>query len=101
MSLGPLMVDIAGTELSAEDARVLAHPLVGSVLLFTRNYRNPWPVADLTAAHTRVRRRGVGANSPLWSRICGPTARSLTIMSLESWRPMWCFRPWMHCPPAC
>ena len=35
MTLGPLMVDIAGTELSAEDARVLAHPLVGSVLLFT------------------------------------------------------------------
>ena len=35
MSLGPLMVDIAGTELSAEDVRVLSHPLVGSVLLFT------------------------------------------------------------------
>ena len=50
MSLGPLMVDIAGTELSAEDARVLAHPLVGSVLLFTRNYRNPRQVAELTAA---------------------------------------------------
>ncbi len=38
MSLGPLMVDIAGTELSAEDVRVLSHPMVGSVLLFTRNY---------------------------------------------------------------
>jgi beta-N-acetylhexosaminidase len=49
MSLGPLMVDIAGTELSAEDVRVLAHPLVGSVLLFTRNYSNPRQVAGLTA----------------------------------------------------
>jgi len=40
MSLGPLMVDIAGTELSSEDLAVLQHPLVGSVLLFTRNYRS-------------------------------------------------------------
>ena len=49
MSLGPLMVDIAGTELSADDVRVLAHPLVGSVLLFTRNYRDPQQVSALTA----------------------------------------------------
>ena len=50
MSLGPLMVDVAGTELTAEDVAVLSHPLVGSVLLFTRNYRNPGQVAALTAA---------------------------------------------------
>jgi beta-N-acetylhexosaminidase len=49
MSLGPLMVDIAGAELSAEDVRVLAHPLVGSVLLFSRNYSNPRQVTALTA----------------------------------------------------
>jgi beta-N-acetylhexosaminidase len=55
MSLGPLMVDIAGTELTAEDAAVLSHPLVGSVLLFTRNYRNPGQVAALTAAIRAVR----------------------------------------------
>ena len=55
MTLGPLMVDIAGTELSADDIRVLAHPLVGSVLLFSRNYRDPKQVADLTAAIRAVR----------------------------------------------
>jgi beta-N-acetylhexosaminidase len=55
MSLGPLMVDIAGTELSAEDARVLAHPLVGSVLLFSRNYKNPAQVTALTAAIRALR----------------------------------------------
>ena len=41
MSLGPFMVDIAGTELTPEDIRVLKHPLVGSVILFSRNYRDP------------------------------------------------------------
>ena len=55
MSLGPLMVDIAGTELSAEDIRLLEHPLVGSVLLFTRNYRDPAQVAALTASIRAVR----------------------------------------------
>ena len=55
MNLGPLMVDIAGTELSAEDVRVLAHPLVGSVLLFTRNYSNPRQVTALTAAIRALR----------------------------------------------
>jgi len=55
MSLGPLMVDIAGTELSPEDVEVLRHPLVGSVLLFTRNYRDPEQVAALTAAIRALR----------------------------------------------
>jgi beta-N-acetylhexosaminidase len=53
--LGPLMVDIAGTELSDEDIRVLAHPLVGSVLLFTRNYTDPQQIAALTEAIRAVR----------------------------------------------
>ncbi len=55
MSLGPLMVDIAGTELSPEDIDVLMHPLVGSVLLFTRNYRSPEQVTALCAAIRAVR----------------------------------------------
>jgi beta-N-acetylhexosaminidase len=55
MSLGPLMVDIAGTELSAEDRAVLRHPLVGSVILFTRNYRDREQLAALTAAIRTLR----------------------------------------------
>ena len=55
MSLGPFMVDIAGTELSADDVRVLGDPLVGSGILFARNYANPRQVADLTASIRALR----------------------------------------------
>jgi beta-N-acetylhexosaminidase len=55
MSLGPLMVDIAGTELTPEDLQVLSHPLVGSVILFSRNYRDVAQVSSLTAAIRAVR----------------------------------------------
>ena len=55
MSLGPLMIDLAAAELSADDADVLRHPLIGSVLLFSRNYRNPQQLAALTAAIRALR----------------------------------------------
>jgi beta-N-acetylhexosaminidase len=55
MSLGPLMVDIAGTELTPDDVQVLSHPLVGSVILFSRNYREVAQVSRLTAAIRAVR----------------------------------------------
>jgi beta-N-acetylhexosaminidase len=55
VSLGPLMIDVDGTELTPEDIRVLSHPLVGSVILFSRNYRDIAQLAALTGAIRAVR----------------------------------------------
>lgn len=46
--LGPVVVDIAGTRLTAEDRRRLSHPLVGMVILFARNFENVEQLAALT-----------------------------------------------------
>ena len=54
------MVDVAGLELTPEDRDVLRHPLVGSVILFTRNYANPDQLARLVADIHAVRIAGAG-----------------------------------------
>ncbi len=48
LPLGPLMIDIAGCELTDVDRQRLCHPLVGGIILFTRNYSNSAQLAALT-----------------------------------------------------
>jgi beta-N-acetylhexosaminidase len=46
--LGPLVVDLQGTELAPHERERLRHPLVGQVVLFSRNYESPAQLAELT-----------------------------------------------------
>jgi len=55
MTLGPIMLDIVGTELTADDIRRIQHPLVGGVILFKRNYATNAQLKALTASIHQVR----------------------------------------------
>jgi len=50
-----LIVGIGGARLSDADRRLLAHPGVVGVILFTRNYRDPGQLAELTGAIRSLR----------------------------------------------
>ena len=47
MKLGPLIIDIPGYELTEDDKEVLNHPLVGGVILFSKNFVSKDQVALL------------------------------------------------------
>lgn len=48
ISLGPVILDVAGLQLDATDRGRLLNPLVGGVILFARNFESPAQVLALT-----------------------------------------------------
>ena len=55
MQHAPLIIDIAGTELTDDDRRRLAHPLVGGMILFGRNWQSRAQLTALCASVKRLR----------------------------------------------
>jgi beta-N-acetylhexosaminidase len=51
----PLMIDIAGAQLTAVDKKRLRHPLVGGMILFGRNWENRAQMTALCASIKRMR----------------------------------------------
>lgn len=44
MTIGSVMVDIQGAELTRDDEEFLKNPMIGGLIFFTRNYRSPAPI---------------------------------------------------------
>ncbi len=55
MSLGPLMIDLGGAELAPDEREWLESPLVGGVILFSRNFVDREQLARLVATIHEVR----------------------------------------------
>ena len=49
MSLGPIMLDLRGPQLEQDERELLLHPLVGGVILFSRNFSDVEQLQRLTA----------------------------------------------------
>ena len=47
--MGPIMMDVLGTSLTEQDKELVQHPLVGGLILFTRNFESVTQITSLVA----------------------------------------------------
>lgn len=52
---GPVMVDLEGVQLSSKESEILRHPLVGSVILFSRNFESEQQLKTLISNIRQIR----------------------------------------------
>jgi beta-N-acetylhexosaminidase len=55
MNQAPVVLDIAGTELTADDRRRLAHPATGGMILFARHWRDRRQLTQLVSEMKAIR----------------------------------------------
>lgn len=55
VQIGPVMIDVDGTELNDEDRELLRHPMVGGLIFFARNFRSREQLEALVADIRSVR----------------------------------------------
>ncbi len=56
MTLGQVMLDVAGLRVTSEEKEILRHPSVGGVILFARNFESPEQLLALTSEMRALRR---------------------------------------------
>lgn len=55
MTIGPLMIDVEGLALQDEEIKRIMHPMVGGLILFSRNYKDTVQLKTLTDTIRKIR----------------------------------------------